>query len=155
MLAMLMGILLIPASECVTVDCVTCSYTFAGDGSTDYQCVNDVHNFTKTSTASCSSGLCTIRTVYTNGFGRIKSLFRGCGTSVLNGCDQPESVYPTCTVTCSTPQCNDQNGDLRASLHANNPGGGGGGGGGGGSACSLGLSHLIFTMPLLCIILHL
>ncbi|KAK3781618.1 hypothetical protein RRG08_029282 [Elysia crispata] len=108
-LCLLIVAVVLPATLCVSVQCVTCSYTFAGDGTTDYTCVDSVYNFTKTSSAVCDLGLCTVRTVYTMGFTRINSMYRGCGTSVIHGCDTADSVYPTCTFSCSSQNCNDLN----------------------------------------------
>ncbi|XP_059169476.1 uncharacterized protein LOC131951168 [Physella acuta] len=93
--------------------CLACSYTFAGeDGSTDLQCVTDVYNFTRTFHVSCTH-VCVTKTVYTRDYKRINSIARGCGFEEVNKCDLPDSVYPTCEVSCkSRDACNDQSGDL-------------------------------------------
>ncbi|RUS89023.1 hypothetical protein EGW08_003194 [Elysia chlorotica] len=51
-------------------------------------------------------------------YGRINSLYRGCGIENITGCDPPDELYPTCTMTCVTPHCNDLHGDLRLHLRS-------------------------------------
>ncbi|KAH9498134.1 hypothetical protein Btru_008339 [Bulinus truncatus] len=101
-------------AQTLSVECLACSYTFAGeDGLTDIQCVNDVEHFVQTSHVFCPNR-CLTRVVYTANYERINSLSRGCSVEHFdgNGCDTPGSVYPTCTLTCNTTRCNKQTDDF-------------------------------------------
>ncbi|BFZ21676.1 hypothetical protein BsWGS_24715 [Bradybaena similaris] len=106
----------------ITVRCLACSYNFAGDGSTDLQCVIDVFNNTHTSVVACDTGRCNIRATYAQGYSKLSSLSRGCSfaKSDFDECDPPSSTFPTCQIVCSSDQCNRQHGNLWSSYKPHN-----------------------------------
>ncbi|KAI8761381.1 hypothetical protein BgiBS90_031166 [Biomphalaria glabrata] len=94
----------------LSVECLACSYTFAGtDGLTDIECVKSPESFIKTIKIQCTDQ-CLTRFVYTANYERINSVTRDCSSKYFSGnqCDPATNVYPTCTLTCATSWCNNQ-----------------------------------------------
>ncbi|CAG5121042.1 unnamed protein product, partial [Candidula unifasciata] len=108
--------------EGVTVPCLACSYTFAGDGTRDRECVTDVLSNAHTKVVNCTSGRCYIKAVYAHDYLKLDSLSRGCNfdTSDSDKCDPPTSMIPTCQMVCSSDQCNSQHGDIWSSKKHDN-----------------------------------
>ncbi|XP_025083289.1 uncharacterized protein LOC112557562 isoform X2 [Pomacea canaliculata] len=97
--------------------CVACSYNNAGDGTTDYACVNDPLSHTHSSNITCdfTTYSCVIKAVYRyEGYQELQSVTRDClptSATSLEVCGYTDRR--TCLLECKTHMCNaESNADL-------------------------------------------
>ncbi|KAL8616478.1 hypothetical protein ACOMHN_041081 [Nucella lapillus] len=102
--------------------CLACSYTRAGDGTRDFECVSNATHFVQSLPVLCNfnTHACVTIAVYSAGYGHVASLSRSCYAQPSGGspsCDG--GTNPRCQRYCRTDYCNVEHGDIHATITAN------------------------------------
>ncbi|KAK7092952.1 uncharacterized protein [Littorina saxatilis] len=100
------------SSTAQAVRCVSCSYQYAGDGTTNLECVTEPFKEPRTQNISCDfvNNACLTKAVYNPDYVQLTSFERSCYPKNLlpsEGCNTDPN--PSCYRVCSTDLCNQKN----------------------------------------------